>query len=230
MTPKRCGLALIIVTVVATPSRAETWPSLDMYVKWCALIVKCKTEVGKGYRVVETWKGTYSPDLFFHRPPDGYVLTNNWHGNEGVADGREIVFFFTMPDHSTKLDAHSTAFHVNDGRVVYASTGGFGMRQEFTIEAFGRTIRSIVRRDVLAVRTAFPAVGGVLAASGPLPAVPEEELAEPVPVTASVPEPAKPSADEPAGFPTIWLWVGLGGLMVGILLVVLGRSGKRARA
>jgi hypothetical protein len=229
MSLARYGSALVLAAGLASPSRAETWPTLDEYVESCALIVKCRTEVGKGYRVVETWKGTYSPDLFAHRPPDGFVLTNNWHRNGEVADGREVMFFFTYSDHSTKLGAHSTAFHVKNGRVVYASTS-WGMQQEFTVEEFRRAIRSIVRRHALAVRTAMPVLVGGPAAAGPLPEVPEEEPVAPAssPVAA---EPGPDSPNQPADQSSAWHWAGAGGALVGLLLVIaLVLYGRRGRA
>src|SRR5262245_5087522 len=89
------GLALAVL--LATPSLAETWPTLEDYVRQCVLIVKCQTEVKDNtirYRVVETWKGQYSPDLFHHKPPEGYLYTGTSHGNGNPTDGREVIFFF----------------------------------------------------------------------------------------------------------------------------------------
>jgi hypothetical protein len=226
----RYALAWAGVLLLAAPGRAETWPSLELYVQWCSLIVKCKTEVGVGYRVTETWKGVYDPDLFTHRPPAGYINTNNWHGNDEVEDGREIVFFFTPKDYDAKLDAHSTAFHVKNGRVVYASTS-WGMQREYTVEEFRRAIRSIVRRQAMAVRTGVPAVAGGVAASGGLPAVPDEEppvITPAVAVAPASPESGPLVGDEESPEPVGRFAVLIGGLIASFLLVpILRRHCRR---
>ncbi len=93
-------ILLILVMLLAVPAFAETWLPLEKYVKLCVLIVKCETEVeGKNvkYKVDEEWKGKYSPDLFHNRPPDGYLYTNTWHGNENPVDGREVIVAFRFP-------------------------------------------------------------------------------------------------------------------------------------
>ena len=134
------------------------WPPLSDYVKECCLIVRCKTEVkptGVRYRVLETWKGKYSPELFYRTPPEGYLFTNDSHGNGSPADGREIVFFFTNGNQPAfangKLENHSAAFVVTDGNVVYASTslpedaGGF--RKKCTLQGFKAAVKSVVEQQ-----------------------------------------------------------------------------------
>src|SRR5262245_10515279 len=117
-----CAFAIALVN--ASIVRAEYWPSLEQYVSSCVLIVHCRTESqGKEvrYKVIETWKGVYSTDLFYHKPPEGYLYTGTWHGNESPADGREVVFFFTAHNHPlwTKglLLDHSTTFTIADGKL-----------------------------------------------------------------------------------------------------------------
>ena len=133
---------------------AEDWPTLDECVKLCVLIVKCKTEMEKDlikYRVLETWKGNYSPDLFYHRPPEGYLYNNTWHGNENPKEGQEIIFFFEVDNQSSstekeKLFFHSTAFPIKEGKIIYASTN-IMMRKEYKVEAFKKEILSIVEKQ-----------------------------------------------------------------------------------
>jgi hypothetical protein len=164
-----CVLVVAAVLVAPTPARAERWPDLQTYVKECSLIVYCKTEVKDRtvrYRVVESWKGEYRPDLFYHRPPPGYLYTGTWHGNEGPADGREVIFFFTADNQPAwangKLLDHSTSFVVSGGKVVYASTN-FGMRREYTVPEFKKAVLDAAkgqRADPVAA-----AAGGVPAPS-----------------------------------------------------------------
>ena len=144
---KKIATIAVLASLVSTVAVAETWPPLETYVKWCVLIVKCKTEVeGKKvkYKVDETWKGEYSPDLFHHTPPDGYLYTGTWHGNEAPTNGREVIFFYTKGNHPSwtkgKLLDHSTSFVVKDGKLVYASTSRSGLRKEYTVEEFKKAI------------------------------------------------------------------------------------------
>lgn len=147
-----CGLALTVLS--ATPSSAESWPTLEDYVRRCVLIVKCRTEVKDKavmYRVLETWKGKYSPDLFHHKPAEGYLYTNTWHGNEGPTEGREVIFFFTNSNQPAwtkgKLLHHSTSFVITGGKLVYASTDRGGLRKEYTVEDFKKAVRGAADKD-----------------------------------------------------------------------------------
>lgn len=147
-------VATAMVLVVPTRGSAETWPALKTYVDQCVLIVKCRTEVQDKmvkYRVVETWKGTYSPDLFYHKPPKGYLSTGTWHGKERPSEGREVIFFFTednQPDWTKgKLLDHSTCFVVKDGKVIYAPTDPFGYRKEYTVAGFKKAIIAGIEQE-----------------------------------------------------------------------------------
>jgi len=147
---------IIIMLVVATamavivPARVlaeDSLPSLEDYVDKCVLIVKCKTEdQGKlRFKVLETWKGKYSPDLFYDNPPQGYLYAGFGHGNDSPVDGREVIFFFTarnQPDFAKgKLVVHSTCFNVNDGKLGYASNTDPGVDpDEYTVYAFKRQL------------------------------------------------------------------------------------------
>ena len=75
----------LLCSVLAVPARAEYSPALPQYVDSCVLIVLCRTERYKDgfrYKIEETWKGVYTPDLFYHKPDEGYLYTGSWHGNE----------------------------------------------------------------------------------------------------------------------------------------------------
>lgn len=123
---------------------------LEGFVKNALLIVKCKAEKDGDlfkFKVQEVWKGKYAPDKFNEKPPDGYILTNNWHGNENPKDGDEVIFFFTQNSLYSKgiLGAHSTAFQVKDGKIIYASTNMM-LRKEYKVADFKNAILKIIRK------------------------------------------------------------------------------------
>jgi len=145
-------LTTISILLIATASYAELWLPLEKYVETCSLIVLCKTEL-KGdkvqYKVIETWKGEYSPELFYYTPPEGYLFTNTWHGAESPSGGKEIIFFFTNNNQPNwadgKLVSHSTAFSITDGKLIYASTSM--ERKEYSLEEFKDAILSVVNNN-----------------------------------------------------------------------------------
>jgi len=149
--------ALFVFLLLCVPShrlRAESWPTHEQYVDSCVLIVLCRAEVKDNkvsYRILETWKGVYSPDLFYHKPPDGYLFTGTWHGNDSPKDGRESVFFFTAHNHPlwTKglLLDHSTNFVISNGKLTYASTGNPGESRDYTVTEFRSAIQQLVRAE-----------------------------------------------------------------------------------
>src|SRR5262249_44095483 len=140
-----------------SPCPAESWPTLESFVHECVLIVKCKTELkadGVRYRVLETWKGKYSPDLFHSRPPDGYLLTDTGNGNTNPTDGRAVIFFFTRRNQPAfakgKLVSHATCFVIAAGKVIYASTSlpePYGLRKEYTVEGFKKAVLAVVEKE-----------------------------------------------------------------------------------
>lgn len=149
-------VSLLFCWLLATPSRAEFWPTLPQYVDQCVLIVLCKTEGYEGgyrHKVEETWKGVYSPELFYHKPDEGYLYTGSWHGNEDQKEGGMTVFFFT-PNSPTwtkgKLLDHSTAFQIKDGKLTYAATGGTWVAKEYAVPDFRKEITERVRQTFAA--------------------------------------------------------------------------------
>jgi hypothetical protein len=152
-----CTLIVAMAIAVINPARgfAESWPSLETYVDQCALIVKCKTEDQGGkvrFKVLETWKGKYSSELFYDNPPDGYLYAGRAHGNDSPADGRDLIFFFTTRNQPAfakgKFVVHSTCFNVNDGKLIYASTDNpGGHRQEYTVDSFKKAVASAVKNQ-----------------------------------------------------------------------------------
>ena len=146
-------LAISFSFIVGLAS-GETWPTLHQYVDSSVLIVLCRTERSKDgfrYKVEETWKGVYTPALFYHTPEEGYLYTGSWHGNEGQKEGVQTVFFFTAGNHPSwtngKLLEHSTSFRVADGKLIYASTSDSGIRKEYTLTDFRKAITERVRQN-----------------------------------------------------------------------------------
>ncbi len=147
----------LFCTLVAWPffhstSRAELWPTLENYVGRCVLIVKAKTVVDEDgqltFKVLESWKGKYDPSIFCRTTRDGrFFATQGEHG-VNVRDGQEIIFFFTRHNQPVegKLDRHSTAFPIREGKVVYAATN-YGLRKEYTVADFEKVIRSLVNPE-----------------------------------------------------------------------------------
>src|SRR5262249_4550328 len=121
-------VATAVILLIPVRGLAEAWPSLEDYVDECVLIAKCKTEKKAKfqYRVLETWKGKFSPDLFlfYDTPPEGCLFAHQNHGNDRPRNGREVIFFFTRRNQPVfaegKLEHHSTCFNIEDCKVIYA--------------------------------------------------------------------------------------------------------------
>lgn len=142
----------LICCLVSTAAWAETWPTLEDYVKKCVLIVKCRTDardVGR-HEVLETWKGNYSPDLFVAPPREGFIIADDAHGNTNPVGGREVIFFYTLHNQpeSGKLQSHSAAFPIANGKLVYASTDE-NRRKEYTVDDFRLAVIRITFRQKL---------------------------------------------------------------------------------
>ncbi len=95
-----------VLALWTSPAKAKEWPALENYVSKCILIVKAKTIVEKDgiltFRVLESWKGNYSPDLFVKTTSDGrFFASQNEHGVK-VMDGQELIFFFTRHNQPVK--------------------------------------------------------------------------------------------------------------------------------
>jgi hypothetical protein len=88
--------------------------------------------------------------LFVVPPPDGFIIADESHGNMSPVGGREAIFFYTLHNQpeSGKLQTHSTAFPITDGKSVYASTNR-NLRKEYTVADFRAAIMRIVVGKVL---------------------------------------------------------------------------------
>lgn len=154
---RRHFVSILVAAALPRAASAEVWPTLNNYVDQCVLIVLCRTEPFKDgfrYKIEETWKGVYSPELFYYKPDEGYLYAGSWHGNEGQKGGARTVFFFTAsnsPDWAKgKLVDHSTSFQIKDGKLTYALTGDWGVPKDYTVEEFRKAILERGRRKLSA--------------------------------------------------------------------------------
>ena len=143
------GLILAMLVVVST-ARGEMWMSLEDYVAKCVLIVRAKTVLERDgkltFRVIETWKGRYTPDVFVETTIDGRFFAYQGEHGVKVVDGQEIAFFFTKHNqpNTGKLHRHSTAFPISNGELVYGSTSM--NPQKYTVDAFHKRIVALSRK------------------------------------------------------------------------------------
>lgn len=142
-------VTVLILVATTKPCFAEYWPTLENYVEKCVLIVKAKTTVEQDgrltFRVTETWKGRYEPEDFVETAEDGRFFASQHEHGVDVADGQEIVFFFTRDNQpfKDKLSHHSTAFPIRDGTIIYASTSD-SLSEEFSVQDFKKCILNLV--------------------------------------------------------------------------------------
>lgn len=93
------------------------------------------------FEVTEAWKGSFNPRDFVKTTSEGYLRAAQGEHGVRVVAGQEIVFFFTRHNQpKEKLAHHSTAFPVQNGKIVYASTGDADIRREMSVEDFKRVI------------------------------------------------------------------------------------------
>lgn len=130
-----CAVALVAVLSLASSGvvHAESTLSVEQVAKRAVLIVKCRMEIKGGvanYRVLESSKGQYSPDLFYLKPIEGYLYSHGFDvkGISGVKDGQEVVLIYSDnsvsgdPDNKGKIRAHSpdSTLPVEDEKIVWA--------------------------------------------------------------------------------------------------------------
>ena len=66
------------------------------------------------------------------------------HSGRKSYAGQEAVFFFTGDPAKEKYSGSSTSFDVNDGKLIYAETGDWGVRKACSLEEFKKAIAKIV--------------------------------------------------------------------------------------
>lgn len=133
------------------------WPSLKSLVPRCVLVVHCRTEQVDShvlYRVLDVWKGEYSPTAFVRPPPEGYISTSLGAGLEERNEGREFVLFYTRR-HQPKqgISRHDLALPVRDDKVEYpparAKEGGLPPSLHVLAD-FKRAVKSLVEDKIAA--------------------------------------------------------------------------------
>lgn len=148
------GMVTLVATLTPGAGRAESRPPVEQVVERAVLIVKCETEITDqrlSYRVLETWKGEYRPDLMQPEPPEGYLYSGLPVEGTDAVDGREVVFVFSDNGISLgKLFRHDDSFPVVNGKVVYATTSRsevFGDETVYTVDEFKKTIVALVENQ-----------------------------------------------------------------------------------
>jgi hypothetical protein len=144
----RLAAVLLVSALLPSTGRAALTLRLKSLVEFSPLIVKCRFERddrGLRYRVLETWKGTYSPDLFAVSPSDGYFRPNHWPVRNPT-EGQEIILFFTANPYGSMLRGGAASFPVTDGMIVYDSSDIFGGTR-YTVAGFKREVLSYVHSD-----------------------------------------------------------------------------------
>jgi hypothetical protein len=146
---KNAAVFTLLFGLSCMAAMGESWPSLEQYARRCKLIVLCESEMVDGepiFKVVETWKGTYSPNDFNRYlrariPAEGY-LPRGLHSGRASHNGQKVIFFFTLgiDPPQREYNGASTSFDVNGGKLIYAETGYF-MATEYTVAEFKEAIQ-----------------------------------------------------------------------------------------
>lgn len=150
---KKISVCLLLMCLQVC-GKAETWPTLTEYVSECVLIVKAKARVekdsGLSFQVTESWKGKFDPENFIEISPEGrFFGRKDEHGLIDVADGQDVIFFFTSQDtQNGKIGRHSTSFVVRKSKVIYAATDWSGQNSFVaTTKNFKRKIQKLVKAE-----------------------------------------------------------------------------------
>ncbi len=142
-----CGAVPIWFSAAA---QAEEWPALDELASPdFLLIVHIKAEEVQGwtmYKVLDVWKGEYSPQAFAKRPPTGYINTTGPEGDaEARKSGVEAVLFYSRHNQPKEgISRHDMIVPISDGKLTYPPgvVLPFSGQREYTVEEFKREIAS----------------------------------------------------------------------------------------
>jgi hypothetical protein len=136
-----------------TESVAEAWPTLQQLVRMSLLIVHCRTEKvdiqGQErvlFKVLDAWKGEYSPQAFVVPPPTGYIDTDLGAGGNREP-GREVVLFFARHNQpKAGISRHDMMLAVRDGLVSYPGDVGDRLTpsRRFALTDFKREVKQLV--------------------------------------------------------------------------------------
>jgi hypothetical protein len=147
---QRLASAAALVWFALVPwaaARAEAWPSVEELASpRFLLIVHCRTEAVEGqvlYKVLDVWKGEYSPRAFVRQPPTGYINT----GGPDVANGKagvEVILCYTRHNQPREgIHAHDMSLLVKEGKLTYPpGIVEFPGGRDYAVEEFKREITS----------------------------------------------------------------------------------------
>lgn len=235
----RYAFALAAILTASAPGRAEVTVGVNVETELSALVVYCQTEIKGGmvrYRVLETWKGEYRPDLFYYRPPAGYLYTVDWHGNDNPVAGGEVIFFFSAESQSGNINGkfsdHMAAHVVANGKVTVPARYGFtGQTEEWTLADFKKLVLQTVKHERAVVEAAT--AGGWVAALA-LPSFPDPVVPPPLPANSRLVQHDPPTTDAdttpPGRAATAGIWWALAAVLVGTGLVLGWRAHHRRSA
>jgi hypothetical protein len=143
---------LLAVFAVFWPARAwaESWPSLDdLASPRFLLIAHCCAEEVEGrtlYKVLDVWKGEYSPQAFAKRPPDGYIVVPSLAGSDVDRMAvKEVILFYTRGNQSKEgISQVDMVLPVRDGKVMYPPDAGefSGEQRTYTLAEFKQELTS----------------------------------------------------------------------------------------
>lgn len=138
-------------------SVGEAWPTLPQLVRMSLLIVHGRTESvdveGRNrvlFKVLDVWKGAYSPQAFVVPPPTGYIDTDLGAAGNREA-GREVILFFARHNqHRTGISRHDMVLAVRDGFVSYPGDTGdrLSASRRFALNDFKREIKQLVEDKI----------------------------------------------------------------------------------
>jgi hypothetical protein len=130
----RFRVALLLAIFLAVPAmQAETMPPVEQVARRAVLILKCQAEIRDGklnYRVLESWKGKYRPELFYVKPQAGYLYRAGFDakGRSDVQEGQEAIFIYSdnavssEAEHRGQILAHraDSVLPSVEGTVIWA--------------------------------------------------------------------------------------------------------------
>jgi hypothetical protein len=149
--------AIVLGLCWALAAQAESRPPLEQVVRRDVLIVKCKMEVKEGqihYRVLESWKGKYDPEIFYLTPPHGYMHRGIDAGMFSTPkDGTEVIMFYSdnaisrSKDNPDKLDAYrpDDVLPVVNGTIEY-ELNELGS-EVYTLAEFKKAVLAVVAKQ-----------------------------------------------------------------------------------
>jgi hypothetical protein len=134
------------ISVLAASAFAELWAPLEDLVKMSPVIAKAKAlrEIGdwRELEIVEVWAG--SKDDVRLNDAGHFVTLKGEPGMKDLAEGQEIVLFFSPARPGHKFDRNGCGFPVVDGKIIYAPTSD-EYYAEYTLEELKRKVLDVAK-------------------------------------------------------------------------------------